>query len=92
MEYNDRYSVMGIGRPDPETMCSGQCEGTGLIPVWMTTPGARMDCRPDESETDETLKNLWLEAEKKEKTNDGYHFVKCPDCGGSGKRHEHQLD
>ena len=28
---------------------------------------------------------LWIEAEKKKPTDDGWHFVKCPDCNGTGK-------
>jgi uncharacterized C2H2 Zn-finger protein len=35
---------------------------------------------------EEPYHSLWLEAEKKETTEDGYHFVKCPSCHGTGKR------
>ena len=28
---------------------------------------------------------LWIAAEKKKPTDDGYHFVTCPDCNGNGK-------
>jgi len=98
-EFVDRYQALGIPYPDPETMCPGQCEGIGLIPVHF-------------SETDAILRNLWIQAEVKQREqikkgkkraslllirgykkngriltdlDDGYHFVKCPDCNGTGK-------
>jgi len=33
VEFSDRYSATGIPYPDPETMCHGQCEGMGVVPV-----------------------------------------------------------
>ena len=96
-EFTDRYDALGIPYPDTETMCQGQCEGTGWIPVHY-------------SENEEPWRSLWIEAENKKRkqikmgrlralylivfkrikaiTNldDGYHFVKCPDCNGTGKR------
>lgn len=73
IEFTDRYQALGIPYPDPDTMCAGQCEGTGWVPI-------------HKSETDERFLSLWDEAEKKEAADDGWHFVKCPDCGGSGQR------
>jgi DnaJ-class molecular chaperone len=32
-EITDRYRALGIPYPDPETMCKGQCEGTGVVPT-----------------------------------------------------------
>ena len=101
-EFTDRYKALGIPYPDPETVCKGQCEGTGWVPVRF-------------SDNDEPLRSLWIEAEEKQRSDikggkrragylfftkgkkgkcgrvltdldDGYHFVKCPDCGGTGKR------
>jgi DnaJ-class molecular chaperone len=58
----------------------GQCEGTGYFP-----------------ENDQSSL-LWQEAHAKSKHEfkeivdgkviecDGWHFVKCPDCNGSGRR------
>lgn len=73
MPLTDRYQELGIPYPDPETMCKGQCEGVGLVPI-------------GRSEKEEPWYTLWLEAEKKCPTDDGWHFVCCPDCGGTGKR------
>lgn len=72
IEFTDRYETLGIPYPEHDTMCLGQCEGT-----WV--PVARDDM-------EEPYRTLWLEAEKKEPSNDGWHFVRCPDCNGSGKR------
>ena len=70
-EFTDRYKALGIPYPDPATVCVGQCEGTGFYP---------------ENDPDD---NLWIAAHS-EKPHahdcDGWHFVKCPDCGGTGKR------
>jgi len=72
MEFTDRYKALGIPYPDPKIMCGGQCEGTGFVPIF-------------KDEIEEPFKTLWLEAEKKKPSDDGWHFVKCPDCEGSGK-------
>lgn len=73
IEFYDRYSALGIPYPEPETMCNGQCEGTGYVPV-------------PADEIDPTFKALWLEAEIQNPTDDGWHFVTCPSCNGTGKR------
>ena len=69
IELMDRYKALGIPYPDVETMCKGQCEGTGWFPendqtspFWQAAHNARgHDC-------------------------DGWHFVRCPECDGTGKR------
>ena len=72
-EITDRYQALGIPYPDPETMCHGQCEGIGFVPI-------QADCE------DERYRQRWVEAEQMQPTDDGWHFVKCVDCEGSGKR------
>lgn len=32
IEFTDRYKALGIPYPDPETVCKGRCEGTGVYP------------------------------------------------------------
>jgi hypothetical protein len=68
----DRYQALGIPYPDPETVCPGDCEGTKIVPV-----------RADDENP--VYRQRWLAAEKAEPTDDGWHFVKCADCDGSGK-------
>ena len=73
MEFTDRYKALGIPYPNRETMCDGQCEGTGRVPI-------------HKDDMDEPWHTLWLEAEKASPADDkGWHFVKCPDCNGTGK-------
>lgn len=31
--FTDRYDAMGLPSPSLYTMCHGQCEGTGVVPV-----------------------------------------------------------
>lgn len=71
--FTDRY---GGNYPDLDTICKGDCEGMGYVPV---------------SETTEGYKEKWKAAEEKEPTADGYHFVKCNQCEGTGKS-ENQID
>ena len=72
-EFTDRYKALGIAYPESETMCLGQCEGMGWVPI-------------AKDDMEEPWHSLWLEAEKKAPADDGWHFVKCPDCNGTGKR------
>lgn len=85
----DRYSALGMKPPDQKTMCKGDCEGTGLVPIkgqqWQEKPGAAI-LRQGESPRESEYQQLWLAAEEQKPTDDGWHFVKCLDCGGSGKR------
>ena len=73
MEVFSRYEALGLPLPEPGTMCDGECEGVGVVPV-------RFD------DMEEPWRTLWLEAEAKEPTDDGWHFVLCPTCKGTGKK------
>lgn len=78
-QFTDRYQALGIPYPDPKTMCKGQCEGVGLYPV----------------KNDEHIEPLelaaWTDAhnavdahESEGGKCDGWHFIKCVDCNGTG--------
>lgn len=84
IEFTDRYQAMGIPYPDPKTVCKGQCEGLGYVPVWIEGDGQLTAHNPDYDYTE--LHRRWHEAEKAEPSDDGCHFVTCPDCEGTGKR------
>jgi len=73
IEISDRYSALGIPRPNPKTVCKGNCEGTGWVPI-----------KKDDERA--VFRKLWLESEKLKPSDDDWHFVKCPDCKGTGKR------
>ena len=60
IESTDRQAL-GIPYPDVATMCKGDCEGTGWVPIHSAV--------------------AWHETRCLVK-----HFVKCPDCGGTGRR------
>ena len=49
IEIVDRYSATGTPYPDPDTMCIGQCEGMGAVPVHRNDP-------------EEPWSTLWREA------------------------------
>jgi hypothetical protein len=72
VEFTDRYEAMGIPYTNPETMCDGDCEGTGFVPI-----------KADDNEL--IYRELWQKAEKENPVDDGWHFVKCPKCNGTGK-------
>lgn len=76
----DRYSALGIPRPDPKTVCHGRCEGTGFVPISLETT------------KDPVFLALWADVHARAHSDpryakcDGWHFVKCPACAGTGKR------
>ena len=72
IKITDRYQALGMAAPDPETMCGGQCEGVGRVPV-------------TEDDDDPAFRALWRSAEDANPAADGWHFVDCPDCDGTGK-------
>ena len=72
IEFTDRYKALGIPYPDPKTMCKGPCEGTGMVPV-------------QERDDDQAYSELWRQAAIKQPSDDGWHFVVCLDCNGTGK-------
>jgi len=70
IEWKDRY---GDRYPDPETICLGPCDGMGCFPL-------------NKNNRNPQYKRLWDEAEKKKPSRDGWHFVECSDCKGTGKK------
>lgn len=117
VEYTDRYDAMGIPYPNPQTMCEGHCEGTGVVPVFMNVPTRKTLCGLDETDPEliarwqmkhanghgfrnavrigwkvqkevgggffERWRSFWF-SYFDAYTCDGWHFVKCPDCHGTG--------
>lgn len=73
----DRYSALGIPYPNPDTMCKGQCDGMGFYP-----------CKNDDEITQQELV-LWNKAHEESRDCqrgkcDGWHFIDCSECAGSG--------
>ena len=75
MKSIDRYQILfGYIKtyPNPDTICRGDCEGTGILPV-------KFD------DKDNYFRKLWQKAEDKNPSDDDWHFVKCPECFGTGE-------
>lgn len=72
-EFTDRY---GGNHPDPATMCPGDCEGMGCYPV----EGEATDLTAHEQAEVNRIKI------EQGISVDGWYFVRCPDCNGTGKR------
>jgi len=88
IEFTDRYSALGIKRPNLLTMCRAHCEATGYVPVFLAEGSARTETPSAilmEDEQDPRLVAAWQEAEQAHPTDDGWHFVTCPDCKGTGR-------
>lgn len=103
IEYTTRYDALGIPEPKVETVCLGQCEGTGWVPIHKDDPELEWQMRwrqaHNKSHTfKQRCKTAWLFIKQgkmlvaldcmmdTKKRCDGWHFVDCPDCGGTGKR------
>lgn len=100
MEFTDRYQVMGIPYPDPDTMCPGDCEGTGMYPQkreW--SEEGVLSARWDEAHRkgcslSGRLLRLWRAIRGLDRIYlrmafercDGWHFITCEVCEGTGKR------
>ena len=87
-EATSRY---GTSLPDPQTVCTGPCEGMGCFPLYNPDLDKRTGnvLRPAKPESlNGTLLALWMTSHEYRGPHicDGYHFVTCPDCGGTGKR------
>ena len=74
-EFVDRYGGPNDPRPDPATMCRGQCEGIGRYPQDIRDPSIS-----------EYERQQWELEEKANPSDDGVHFIVCGDCGGTGRR------
>jgi len=88
IKFTDRYEALGIPFPDPKTMCPGQCEGTGWTPVKLGRGALSGDVTP--TEVKRWNRAHWKRAVTTIGTHlftcDGWHFVKCEQCEGTGKR------
>ncbi len=70
-------------------LCDGQCNGTGVIPVYVRQKIDETEGLWCDSEGDEELIALWLQQEYLKPSTDGWHWVKCPTCKGTGVKNEY---
>lgn len=70
--FTDRYAG---DYPDPDTMCTGFCDGLGVYPLRVFNPHSEAE---------------WLAVVDRLKaegvSGDGLYFITCPACGGTGER------
>ena len=57
----------------PSNGCKGRCEGTSFIPV-------------KENHSNILFRFEWYLAEARYATDDGWHFIPCPECHQEGKK------
>ncbi|WP_433357669.1 hypothetical protein ACQP25_44730 (plasmid) [Microtetraspora malaysiensis] len=93
VQFTDRYDALGIKPPLVLTVCRGQCEGTGAVPVFVDSEARRAERKRRgrtrciiEDEPDPRLRALWEQAEAEDPADDGWHFVRCPACEGTGRQ------
>lgn len=82
IEFVDRYGAMGIPSPNAWTGCKGGCEGVGIHPQrfeqWEGTPEAkRPRLCPQRDEN-----GAWSPFPPE----DGWAWVYCAGCGGTGRK------
>jgi hypothetical protein len=84
IEFTDRY---GGHAPSWLRGCHDQCEAMGVVPIFVAVTPARPDEVRMDDEDDPRWLAAWDEAHAKEHSEacDGWHFVKCSSCGGSGR-------
>jgi hypothetical protein len=77
LKFTSRYDVFG-----PPNGCKGQCEGTGFIPhSEPCEANAKQSVRAAVTQDEPPIyRVLWYLAEAKAATDDGWHFIPCPDC------------
>ena len=86
IEFTDRY---GGYAPSWLRGCHADCEAMGYVPIFMAS-GVETKNHSDlisDSETNPAYIKAWkaAHAEPHEELCDGWHFVKCPDCSGTGR-------
>jgi len=86
IEFVDRYSATGRPRPRLATVCKGQCEGMGVVPVSydaaIEAGGDVLDAwKRAHRESCEAADDVGIPGKC-----DGWHFLTCTDCGGTGRR------
>ena len=84
VEFDDRY---GGYRP-PWNYCRGQCEAMGVVPVRLAFDAASdtgMVIGEDPRLLSRAVSQHMRGEGHEDGRCDGWHFVQCPDCGGTGE-------
>jgi 2'-5' RNA ligase len=81
-----RYGTGSAALPDRATMCRGDCEGTGVVPINFKEPAPGTGYFVYSDEDEKLYHDPWERAQAESPAADGWQFLTCPDCGGTGKR------
>lgn len=82
IEFTDRYG--SDGPPSWLRGCLSGCDATGHVPIYKEKSGTVLDLVFSRKNMKKVYDQLWEEAEKEKPTDDGWHFVCCPACQGTG--------
>lgn len=80
IEFTDRY---GGRAPSWLRGCFGQCEAMGCYPV--SYEHALNDVYPSEPLTDDEIRAVHQIIERQGESEDGWYFIQCPKCHGTGR-------
>ena len=84
VEFTDRY---GGNAPSWLRGCHSDCEAMGVVPIFVAQrePGENECVTEDEGSP--KWRGAWEAAHAKPHAEpcDGWHFVSCPDCNGTGR-------
>lgn len=83
IEFTDRY---GGNPPSQLRGCYGPCEAMGVVPVYQAIGDQSGKIVPvRDGDEDVSLVAAWHAAEAVSPSEDGWHFVPCPECHGTGR-------
>lgn len=80
IKFTDRYEALGIPLPVPGEVCLGGCEGCGVYPEKAHKSNKPTQFAEVGEPEDKDCQRYAPEA------CDGWHFITCAACGGTGKR------
>ena len=79
IEITDRYSATGTPRPEPETVCEGDCDGMGYYPENKES----LNIEAVKVKGGSLLIVGQVNDDKTPTEEDSHVFVMCPECCGS---------
>lgn len=85
IEFTDRYGPQGA--PSWLRGCHDQCEAMGYVPIFKSIREPGVNEATVESETSPGYLRAWFQAHAQPHAEecDGWHFVQCGSCNGTGR-------
>lgn len=85
LQNTDRYKVDGAPYPDKKTRCP-ECEGMGHSPFYMSEFDKKAELDYNMEPFSEPYFRMYLKVEVEHSSGEGWHYLKCIECKGAGKR------